>query len=53
MGHVREDLTDKTFRFWSVYSYLIVYKMDTKSIEIVRVFSGYRDIESLLQTSTE
>jgi plasmid stabilization system protein ParE len=53
MGHVREDLTDKPLRFWSVYSYLIVYKPDTAPIEIVRVFSGYRDVESLLQSSLE
>ena len=25
MGHLREDLTDEPVRFWSVYSYVIVY----------------------------
>ena len=25
-GHLREDLTDKPFRFWRVRSYLIVYR---------------------------
>jgi plasmid stabilization system protein ParE len=25
MGHIREDLTDAPARFWSVYSYIIVY----------------------------
>lgn len=24
MGHLREDLTDETVCFWSVYSYVIV-----------------------------
>lgn len=25
MGHTREDLTDRPVKFWSVYSYLVVY----------------------------
>ena len=24
-GHLREDLTDDALKFWSVYSYLIIY----------------------------
>jgi plasmid stabilization system protein ParE len=26
VGHSREDLTDKPLKFWSVFSYLIIYK---------------------------
>lgn len=48
IGHKREDLTARDVRFWSVYSYLIVYDANTKPISIVRVLSGYRDIMSLL-----
>jgi toxin ParE1/3/4 len=25
IGHAREDLTDRPLKFWSVYSYLVVY----------------------------
>ena len=25
IGHLREDLTDRPLKFWSVYSYLVVY----------------------------
>ena len=25
IGHTREDLTDRPVKFWSVYSYLVVY----------------------------
>jgi len=49
MGHCRNDLTSRNVRFWSVYSYLIVYDATSKPISIVRVLSGYRDIANLLQ----
>ena len=48
LGHRREDLSEEALRFWSVRSYLIVYRADPRPIEIVRVLSGYRDIATLL-----
>jgi plasmid stabilization system protein ParE len=47
-GHVRDDLIDKPVKFWSVYSYLIVYKPDTQPIEIVAVIHGASDAQALL-----
>ena len=32
MGHLREDLTDEPVRFWSVYSYVIVYDPETQPV---------------------
>lgn len=49
-GHVREDLTDEPVKFWSVFSYLIIYDPNTQPIEIVRVIHGSREISALLQT---
>jgi plasmid stabilization system protein ParE len=49
MGHLREDLVDEPLRFWSVYSYLIVYRPETDPIEIVRVVSGHQDLTQLLR----
>jgi plasmid stabilization system protein ParE len=49
LGHTRKDLTDQSVRFWPVYSYLVVYRPDTKPLEIARVLSGYRDLASLFQ----
>lgn len=43
-GHLREDLTDEPVRFWCVYSYLIVYRPDTKPLEVIRVIHGARDV---------
>lgn len=48
IGHKRDDLTSREVRFWSIYSYLIIYDATTQPISIVRVLSGYRDITSLL-----
>lgn len=48
IGHAREDLTNEPVLFWSVYSYLIVYRPETSPLEIVRVISGWRDVEVAL-----
>jgi len=48
MGHVREDLMARSVRFWPVYSYLVVYRAETKPLQVLRVLSGYRDIAALL-----
>jgi plasmid stabilization system protein ParE len=41
---LREDLTDRPYRFWKVYSYLIIYRADTSPPRIVRVLHGARDV---------
>lgn len=48
MGHRREEIGDDTLRFWTVYSYLIVYREDTKPLQIIRIIHGARDVERLL-----
>ncbi len=48
-GHSREDLTGENVRFWKVYSYLIVYRPETKPLEIISVLSGWRDIRTVLK----
>ena len=48
LGHLRRDLADEPLRFWRVHSYLIVYRPKRSPLEIVRILSGYRDIEKLL-----
>ena len=44
IGHLREDVTDEPLRFWSVYSYLIVYRPEEKPLQVVRVVHGARDL---------
>jgi toxin ParE1/3/4 len=48
VGHWREELADKSHRFWLVYSYLIVYRHEAKPLQIVRVLHAARDVQSLL-----
>jgi plasmid stabilization system protein ParE len=48
-GHWRRDLTDAEVRFFSVYSYLIVYLPETKPLQIVAVLHGHRDVAKLLK----
>ncbi len=48
-GHWRKDLTSEAVRFFSVYSYLIVYRPDTKPLQVVAVLHGRRDVERVLR----
>src|SRR5713101_3252789 len=49
-GHMRDDLTErKELRFWSVFSYLIIYRIDKKPLNIIAILHGKRDVERLLK----
>jgi antitoxin ParD1/3/4/toxin ParE1/3/4 len=48
IGHLREDLSDEPVRFFSVYSYLIIYRPETDPLQIVRVLHGARDVGAIL-----
>ena len=43
------DRTDWPLKFWSVYSYLVVYDPESQPLTIVAVLHGARDIERLLK----
>jgi antitoxin ParD1/3/4 len=47
-GHWRKDLTADPVRFLAVYRYLIVYRPQTRPLQIVAVLHGRRDVERLL-----
>lgn len=47
-GHRREDLADGRHRFFLVYSYLIVYRAETKPMQVIRVLHASRDVQTLL-----
>jgi toxin ParE1/3/4 len=53
MGHWREELTDKRHRFFLVYSYLVVYRHETKPLQIIRVLHASRDVQSILGLSPD
>lgn len=49
MGHTREDLTARPVKFWSVFSYLVVYDPASVPLEVVAIIHGARDVETLLK----
>ena len=49
IGHARTDLASEAVRFWSLFSYLIIYRQETKPVQIVRVLRGKRDVRRLLE----
>src|SRR5438270_13327040 len=48
-GHWRRNLTDQPVKFFPVYSYLIVYRTETKPLQIVSILHGRRDVEQILR----
>ncbi|HZR21218.1 MAG TPA: type II toxin-antitoxin system RelE/ParE family toxin [Verrucomicrobiae bacterium] len=48
IGHLRHDLADESLRFWRVRKYLIIYRSQSKPIQVVRVLHGARDVHALL-----
>ena len=49
-GHRRRDLTGANVRFFPIYSYLIVYRPDTKPLQVAAILHGARDVAKLLVT---
>ena len=48
-GHQRKGLTDEDVRFFPVYSYLIVYRLHTRPLQVVSILHGRRDVEQILK----
>jgi plasmid stabilization system protein ParE len=51
-GHTRQDLTNLPLRFWTLSryrSYVIVYRPETKPLQIVAILHGRRDIQRVLK----
>src|SRR5438132_1719390 len=47
-GHWRRDLTEAAVRFLSVYSYLIVYRPETKPLLIVAILHARPAVDKIL-----
>jgi len=47
-GHWRKDLTDEPVKFFPVYSYLIVYRVEAQPLEVVAILHGFRDVTPIL-----
>ncbi len=49
LGHWRKDLTDEPVKFFPVYSFLVVYRPETKPLQVVAILHGRRDVERVLR----
>ena len=49
LGHFRRDLTKRDIRFWTVFSWFIVYRFDEEQVTILRVIHGMRDLKRILR----
>jgi len=45
-GHYREELLDQRHRFWSIWSYLIVYRWEATPIHVIAIVHGARDLDA-------
>ena len=51
-GHPRPDLTKLPVRFWTLPrypNYMIVYRPDSRPLEIIRVVHGMRSVKRMLK----
>ncbi len=48
-GHFRADVAHTQYRFWKVYSYLIIYSYTDAELIVSRIIHGARDIGSILR----
>jgi plasmid stabilization system protein ParE len=53
MGHDRDELLDRRHRFWSVWSHLIVYRWQTKPLQVIAIVHGSRDLENFFKRQAE
>lgn len=51
-GHWRKNLTTEAVKFFPVYSYLIVYRPDSRPLQVVAILHGRRDVEQVLRGRT-
>jgi plasmid stabilization system protein ParE len=49
IGHCRRDLTAAQVRFFLVYSYFIVYRPETRPLQVVSILHSRRDVAALLE----
>jgi toxin ParE1/3/4 len=47
--HWGKNLTDEAVKFFPVYSYLIIYRPETKPLQVVSILHGHRNVERILK----
>jgi antitoxin ParD1/3/4/toxin ParE1/3/4 len=52
IGHFRRDLTDEPVKVFPAYSWLIIYRPDTRPLQVVSILHSSRDVASILKRRT-
>jgi len=47
-GHFRDDIAPREYRFYRIFSYLIIYRIEEDILIVVRVIHGARDLPKLI-----
>lgn len=53
IGHYREDLLDRRYRFWNFYSYVVAYAWKRKPIQVIAVIYGRRDLAAFFHLRSD
>ena len=51
IGHPRHDLADEPLCFFSVHNFLVIFRPETRPIQVVRVLHGARDVHAILESN--
>lgn len=49
IGHIRPELSDESVRVYAVFSFLVIYRPETKPVQILRVIHGARDLIAAME----
>jgi toxin ParE1/3/4 len=49
LGHARSDLTVQELLFYPVHSYFLIYRPDSKPLQIARVLHSAQDVKRMLE----
>jgi toxin ParE1/3/4 len=52
VGHYREDLLGRRYRFWNFYSYVVAYAWKPQPIHSIAVVHGKRDLAMFFSSRT-
>jgi toxin ParE1/3/4 len=47
MGHQRKDVKDRRLLFWTVWPYVIAYRVTRRTLYVVRVIHGSRNFRKI------
>ena len=53
IGHYHDELLSRTYRFWNLYPYVIVYAWEASPIQVISIVHGARDLATFLPLREE